>query len=77
MAPGRPIRDVVLRLPGNSGWTSGGGAAMDQGSSGKGKVAAGIVATVVAVLIWGFGVEYVLHSYVFVSPPASHFQTAK
>jgi hypothetical protein len=42
---------------------------MDQGSSGKGKVAAGIVATVAAVLIWGFGVEYVLHSYVFVSPP--------
>jgi hypothetical protein len=50
---------------------------MDRGSSGKGKVAAKIVATVVAVLIWGFGVEYVLHSYVFVSPPESHLQNIR
>jgi hypothetical protein len=76
MGPGRPIRDAVLRLL----WVFRvglRGAAMDRGSSGKGKVAAKIVATVVAVLIWGFGVEYVLHSYVFVSPPESHLQNIR
>jgi hypothetical protein len=44
---------------------------------GKRKVATGIVATVVAVMLWGFGVEYVLHNYVFISPPENAVQKMK
>jgi hypothetical protein len=50
---------------------------MDRKTFSKGKVAAGIVVTVAAVLLWGFGVEYVLHSYVFLSPPETSFQKIK
>jgi hypothetical protein len=50
---------------------------MDREPFRKGKVAAGIVATVAAVLLWGFGVQYVLHNYVFLSPPESSFQKIK
>jgi hypothetical protein len=42
--------------------------------SGKGEVAAAIVTSVAVVLPWGFGVEYVLHAYVFVPPPESNVQ---
>jgi hypothetical protein len=45
--------------------------------TGKGKVAAGIAATVVVAMLWGFGVEYVLHNYVFISPPENAVQTMK
>jgi hypothetical protein len=50
---------------------------MDRDSPDKGKVAVVIVATAAAVLLWGFGVEYVLQNYVFVSPPESAFQNVK
>jgi hypothetical protein len=40
----------------------------------KGRFAAAIIATTVAVLIWGFGVEFVLKNYVFVSPPVHSIQ---
>ncbi len=36
-----------------------------------------IAATVVAVLLWGFGVEYVLRAYVFMPPPENAIQTIK
>jgi hypothetical protein len=42
---------------------------MDRRSSITGKATALVAATVAAVLLWGFGVEYMLHSYVFPSPP--------
>lgn len=42
--------------------------------SGRVKVTAGVVATAAVVLLWGVGVEYVLHTYVFVSPPESLVQ---
>ena len=44
---------------------------------GKRKVAAGIAVTVVVALLWGFGVEYVLQNYVFISPPANAIQKVK
>jgi hypothetical protein len=45
--------------------------------SGKRKVAVGIAATVVVAILWGFGVEYVLHNYVFISPPENAAQKMK
>jgi hypothetical protein len=50
---------------------------MDRESHSKGKITAAIVATVAAVLLWGFGAEYVLQNCVFVSPPESSFQQAR
>jgi hypothetical protein len=50
---------------------------MDRESHSKGKTAAAILATVAAILLWGFGAEYVLQNYVFVSPPESSFQKIK
>jgi hypothetical protein len=43
--------------------------AMDQRSTRRAKVTVFIAGTVVAVLLWGFGIEYVLHADAFVSPP--------
>jgi hypothetical protein len=60
----------MLPVPARGRWER---AEMQPGS-GKGKVAAGIVATVVAAMLWGFGVEYVLHNYVFISPPENAIQ---
>jgi hypothetical protein len=40
----------------------------------KGRLATAIIATMVAALIWGFGVEFVLTNYVFVSPPVHSVQ---
>jgi hypothetical protein len=77
MGPGRPIRNAVLGFRGISLVGLGARTVMDQESSGKGKVAAGIVGTVAAVLLWGFGIEYVLHNYVFVSPPENSVQQVK
>jgi hypothetical protein len=45
--------------------------------SGKRKVAAGIVATVVLCVLWGFGAEYVLRNYVVISPPENAIQKMK
>ena len=50
----------IPRLPG-----------MQVGSRGseKGRFAMGVAAATVVVLLWGFGVELVLHNQIFVSPP--------
>jgi uncharacterized membrane protein len=50
---------------------------MDQRPSMTGKATALIAGTVVAVLLWGFGVEYMLHNYVFLSPPEISIQKMK
>jgi hypothetical protein len=50
---------------------------MDQQPSRKGKLAAQIAGTVAALLFWGFGLEYMLQTYVFVSPPAISVQHSK
>jgi hypothetical protein len=44
---------------------------MQVGSRGseKGRFAMGVAAATVVVLLWGFGVELVLHNQIFVSPP--------
>jgi hypothetical protein len=42
---------------------------MDQQSTGRRKTTVLIAGTVAAVLLWGFGIEYLLHAYVFISPP--------
>ena len=44
---------------------------MQVGSRGseKGRFAMVVAAATVVVLLWGFGVELVLHNYIFVSPP--------
>lgn len=54
-----------------------GRAAMDQQSSEKGRATLLVAGTVAAVLVWGFGVEYVLHNYVFMSPPEIAIQKVK
>jgi hypothetical protein len=48
--------------------------AMDLEPSGKGKAAVQIAGVVAAMLLWGFGFQYVLQNYVFVSPPAIYVQ---
>jgi hypothetical protein len=50
---------------------------MDQQSSRKGKATVLVAGTVAAALAWGFGVEYVLHNYVFVLPPEITIQRMK
>jgi hypothetical protein len=40
----------------------------------RGKFATAIIATMAAVLLWGFGTEFVLKNYVFVSPPVHSVQ---
>jgi hypothetical protein len=40
----------------------------------KGKFAMAIMATTAVVLLWGFGVEFVLNKYVFISPPVHSVQ---
>jgi len=50
---------------------------MKQRSSRNVKVTALITGTVAAVLLWGFGVEYVLHSYFFILPPQNSTQMIK
>jgi hypothetical protein len=50
---------------------------MDQQSSEKGRATLLVAGTVAAVLVWGFGVEYVLHNYVFMSPPEIAIQKVK
>ena len=50
---------------------------MDQRSLMTGKATLLVAGTVAAVLFWGFGVEYVLHNYVFPSPPEISVQTLK
>jgi hypothetical protein len=47
---------------------------MDRRSSEKSKFAMAIIATTAAVLLWGFGAEFVLKNYVFVSPPVHSLQ---
>jgi hypothetical protein len=47
---------------------------MDRRSSEKSKFAMAIIATTAAVLLWGFGAEFVLKNYVFVSPPVHSVQ---
>jgi hypothetical protein len=42
---------------------------MDLRFFGKNKLAMAVMATTVAIVLWGFGVEFVLHNYVFISPP--------
>jgi hypothetical protein len=42
-----------------------------------GKATALVAGTLAAVLLWGFGVEYVLHNYVFLSPPEISIQKLK
>jgi hypothetical protein len=41
---------------------------MGQRSFGRNKLAITVIATTVAVLLWGLGVELVLHNYIFVLP---------
>jgi hypothetical protein len=76
MGLGRQFRDAVLRIPGirvvEAGGRNYGSGAIQQRQGRR-----GIVATVAALLLWGFGLEYVLHSYVFLSPPESSFQKIK
>jgi hypothetical protein len=50
---------------------------MDQRFSGKGKLAMAIIATMAAVILWSFGIEFVLHNYVFISPPETSIQKSK
>jgi hypothetical protein len=52
---------------------------MDRRSSarGKAKAAALIAGTVAAVLLWGFGAQYLLRNYVFLSPPEISIQKMK
>jgi hypothetical protein len=50
---------------------------MDQQSTGRGKTTVLISGTVAAVLLWGFGLEYVLHAYVFISPPENSIHKTK
>jgi hypothetical protein len=47
---------------------------MDLEPSGKGRAAVQIAGVVAAMLLWGFGFQYVLQNYVFVSPPAIYVQ---
>lgn len=42
---------------------------MDQRFFGRNKLAVAVIATTLAVLLWSFGVELVLHNYIFVPPP--------
>jgi len=50
---------------------------MDRRSSRIGKATGLVAVTMAAVLLWGFGVEYVLHNYVFLSPPEISVQKLK
>ncbi len=52
------------------GW----GAGREQRFSGKRKVAMAIVGTTAVILLWGFGVDFVLHNYIFVSPTENSVQ---
>jgi hypothetical protein len=47
---------------------------MDQRFSGRSRFAIAVITATVAVVLWGFGVELVLHNYVFVLPPESPIQ---
>jgi hypothetical protein len=40
----------------------------------KGRAAIQIAGLVVAMLLWGLGLQYVLQNYIFVSPPAIYVQ---
>jgi hypothetical protein len=50
---------------------------MDQRSFMTGKASLLVAGTAAAVLLWGFGVEYMLHTYVFPSPPEISVQKSK
>lgn len=50
---------------------------MGQRSFGKGKIALVVMATMAGVLLWSFGVEFVLQNYVFVSPQVNSAQKIK
>jgi hypothetical protein len=50
---------------------------MDQRSSGKGRLAVAILGTMVAVILWSFGIEFVLHTYIFILPPEHSIQKSE
>jgi hypothetical protein len=50
---------------------------MDQRSSSKGKATMLVAGTVAAILLWGFGVEYLLQNFIFISPPEISVQNLK
>jgi hypothetical protein len=50
---------------------------MDQRSFGTGKIAMAVMATLAGVMLWSFGIEFVLRNYVFISPQVNSVQKIK